>query len=319
MNSLTLHYPRHRGKTIGLIAPAGNVPLKKVEQAVAFLESKGFRVFRDACQRKRHGYLAGTDRERLSCLLEFWQNQEVDLLLSVRGGYGTARLLSLLPWRELAAKPKLLLGYSDLTALQNALLCRSGLVSVSSPMAATELYQQPDSLTWNSLEPFLRSGVTLENSQRLALTSDMVLHPGRGAGFLLGGNLSVFTSLMGTPYLRRPRKYVLLLEDHGEYPFRLDRYFRMLVNGGWLQNAAGVLLGYFRNCEEPDAQKATFTAGELLQEYFGNLPVPVIRNLPYGHDEPKLSLPIGGWVDLDTEHGVLEVGAKQPSELEWSS
>jgi len=277
-----------------------------VEQAVNFLQSQGMQVINDRSHERLSGYLAGSDAERLDALLEFWHDPDVDVILAARGGYGTARLLPKLPWAEMAGQPKLLMGYSDLTALQNALFCCSAVASVSSPMAATELTDLPDAITWNSLLPFLKHGFAPESDQVLMLSREQIMVPGSGEGILVGGNLSVFTSLFGTPYLKMPEKFVLVLEEQGEYPFRLDRYFRMLANGGWLEKASAVLLGHFIACDEPDPDKSTFTATELIQEYFGSLSCPVISGIPYGHSAPRLSLPIGGLVRIDTAEGRLE-------------
>jgi muramoyltetrapeptide carboxypeptidase len=301
-----IQYPASRSQSVAITAPAGNVPAGRVEQAVSFLQSQGIQVVADLSHKWRSGYLAGSDPRRRDALLSFWRNPEVDIILAARGGYGTARLLPLLPWAEMSRQPRLLMGYSDLTALQNALLSCSGVASVSSPMAATELTSLPDPTTWNSILPFLKHGFAPESDQLLKLEAEQIMVPGNGEGILVGGNLSVFTSLFGTPYLKMPEKFVLLLEEQGEYPFRLDRYFRMLANGGWLEKASGILLGHFLNCDEPDPDKSTFTATELIQEYFGSLNCPVIRQLPYGHTAPRLSLPIGGLVRIDSATRQLE-------------
>jgi len=302
-----IHYPHLSTSRIVITAPAGNLPAGRIEQAVDFLRAQGFEVRADGSEHRQHGYLAGTDTQRAAALLELVRNPEVDIILAARGGYGTARLLPLLPWQEIAAAGKLLLGYSDLTALQNAQLSCAGLASVSAPMAGTELIAMPDEVTWGSLLPFLRHGFAPASDQQLTFEPEQVLTPGRGEGVLVGGNLSVFTSLFGTPYLTKPSRFVLLLEEQGEYPFRLDRYFRMLANAGWLAEAQGVLLGHFLDCTEPDPDKATFTAAEIIAEYCGELSCPVIQNLPYGHTAPRLSLPIGGLVRIDSDAGCIEV------------
>ncbi|MBL7033393.1 MAG: LD-carboxypeptidase [Candidatus Delongbacteria bacterium] len=301
-----IRYPACENSLIAITAPAGSPPPGTVEQAVTFLESQDLRVVTDNSHQRQYGYLAGTDNQRRNALLQLWRDPEVEIILAARGGFGTTRLLATLPWQELGENPKLLLGYSDLTALQNALLSCSGVASVSAPMAATELTTMPDTVTWNSLHPFLRYGFSTHSDQRWSLTPEQVLVAGRGEGVLVGGNLSVFTSLFGTPFLKMPEQFVLLLEEQGEYPFRLDRYLRMLANAGWLERAAGILLGHFVNCIEPDQEKSTFTAEELIQEYFGSLHCPVIQHLPYGHAAPRLSLPIGGLVRLDTATGLLD-------------
>ena len=301
-----IKYPEGRSKHIAITAPAGNVPAGRVEQAVSFLQSQGLKVVNDLSHERRSGYLAGSDAERSEALLAFWRDPKVDIILAARGGYGTARLLPQLPWTEMSNRPKLLMGYSDLTALQNALLSCSAVASVSSPMAATELTGLPDAITWNSLLPFLKYGFAPQSDQLLTLSSEQIMVPGSGEGILVGGNLSVFTSLFGTPYLKMPERFVLVLEEQGEYPFRLDRYLRMLANGGWLKKASAILLGHFTGCDEPDPDKSTFTAAELIQEYFGSLSCPVISGIPYGHSAPRLSLPIGGLVRIDTAARRLE-------------
>jgi len=208
-------------------------------------------------------------------------------------------------------------GYSDLTALQAALLRRLGRVSWHAPMVAVELAGALDPLSaaWLDWALELDAGpappaaagprltvahpVAGRPPRTLALDPARVLAPGRAEGPLVGGNLSVLASLAGTPWWPDFEGALLLLEDHGEYPFRLDRHLAQLANAGALERVAGVLLGHFPACDEPDPAKSTFRAAELFEQWFGPLGVPVVAGLPVGHATPRIALPIGGRARLE--------------------
>lgn len=294
---------------IGIVAPAGPVDPARLERGVDWLRGLGCTVTVDPGVFAVHGHLAGTDPARAASLQKALCDPRLDLVLAARGGFGCARLLPLLDYGAIAARRPLLAGYSDLTALQMALLARCGLGSLHAPMAATEMGPGLDDTTAGSLLPFLRHGWNGQ-VQEWPVAPGQVLVPGRAEGWLAGGNLSVLTSLAGTPWLPDLSGAVLFLEDYGEYPFRVDRHLCQLRNAGLLDRLAGVVLGHFAACEDEDPGKSTFTVEELLEEYLGPLGIPVIRQVPFGHQAPRLTLPVGGRVLLDASRGLLELRAE---------
>lgn len=295
--------------SIGIVAPAGPVDPGRLARGVDWLRARGHRVTVDPGILRVHGHLAGTDHERAGSLQRALCDPDLDLVLAARGGFGCARLLALLDYAAIGARRPLLAGYSDLTALQCALLARCGLGSLHCPMAATELGPELDPVSTRSLLPFLDQGWNGQD-QVIPLDPDRVVSPGQASGWIAGGNLSVLTSLVGTPYLPDLRGAVLFLEDYGEYPFRVDRHLSQLRNAGLLEGLAAVVLGHLAACEEPDPAKSTFRVEELLADYLGGLGIPVAGGVPFGHQSPRLSLPLGGRAELDTTRGRLTLEAR---------
>ena len=322
------------GLRVRVVAPAGPVGPGRLEAGLAALRARACVVSLGHSVRHGWGHLAGSDEERAADLVEALCHPELDLVWAARGGFGGLRLLPLLDWGRLAAcrtRPALV-GYSDLTSLQNVLRGRLDWPCWHAPMAATELPDALDPLSAASLAGLLAScssggaqdlcaihetvgwricreeeltscaaRLTLEATgfrQVLGLSAASVWSSGRAAGPLAGGNLSVLTSLFGA-WDGPAAGSLLLLEDHGEWPFRLDRHLAQLRNSGVLASAAGVLLGSFLNCEEPDPDKATFSAEELLRQYLLPLGVPVLAGLPFGHVAPRLSIPLHGRATLE--------------------
>ena len=290
---------------IRIIAPAGPVNEERLLRGMSWLRAQGHELHEGAHLHDCWGHLAGQDEARAADLMEALCDEECQLVWAARGGFGCTRLLSLLDWKRLAAvsRPPLLVGYSDLTAMQLALWQKLRWPSLHAPMLATELGAL-DSMSEASLAPWLRGQKPISS---IDLGEEQVLRAGKAEGLLLGGNFSVLTSLLGSPYFPQEKGLMLFLEDHGEYPFRMDRYLAQLRNAGVLERSSAILLGHFNNCDEPDAQKSTFTLSELFAQYFLSLGIPVIQGLPFGHSEPRLSLPQGAHALLDTQQGFLRV------------
>jgi muramoyltetrapeptide carboxypeptidase len=305
-------------RCVHVVAPAGPVDLKRVETVCAFLRRHSFQVKLGQHVGAVFGHLAGTDEERAQDLMQAFLDPDCDFIWSLRGGFGCARLLRLLDWQALRrCKEGLglptLIGYSDLTSLQQALWHLLGHPSWHAPMLATECHEPIDEITERSLNwmlhgelhspvrssqsfvgfEHLSSYSSLEISTfQLHLQSDDVLIAGEADGILLGGNLSVLTSLLGSPYFPSMKRAILALEDYGEYPFRLDRHFTQLANAGVLGDVKGVLLGHFDACEEPDQEKSTSSVQALFTQHLAGLGIPVVR-VPFGHAAPRLSLALG--------------------------
>ncbi len=297
--------PRHDPPRITVVAPAGPVDPEALQKGLQALRKEGFEPRAAKGLDARWGHLAGRDEERAHSLQEALLDEDCDLVLAARGGFGCARLLPLLDYEALARRAPTLIGYSDLSALQMALLARCGLPSLHAPMLASEWSRGLDPPSRDSQLAFFQAGLAGGPLQELQLRPDQVLVPGRCEGWLAAANLSVLTSLAGTPWLPDLRGAVLFLEEYGEYPFRLDRHLAQLRNCGALEGLAGIVLGQVFGCEEPDPDKSTFSAEHLLEQYFGDLGLPVLRDFPFGHRPPRLSLPQGGRVVCDTEKSRL--------------
>lgn len=239
------------------------------------------------------GYLAASDDERVTALHEAIADPEIQAIICVRGGYGCLRLLPHIDWSLARTHPTLLVGYSDVTALHLAFFERSGWTGISGPVV-TEWAKMEDSMT-SSFEALVRG-----RREDLMHGFDPTLAPlssGTASGPLLGGNLSVLSRLIGTPYAPDFEGTILVIEDVCEAPYRIDRMLAHLESSGILDAVAGVVIGHF-STGELDADKPTLSLETVFRDYLSDRPYPVVRGLPYGHLLPRMSLPIGVSVHL---------------------
>jgi muramoyltetrapeptide carboxypeptidase len=301
------------GNTIAIVAPASPPPdPKSLDRGVAVLEGLGFRVQLARHARRRHGFLAGSDRERAGDLMKCFLDSKVRAILCVRGGYGSGRLLPLLDYEAIRRHPKIFIGYSDITALHCALRSKAGLVTFHGPMAGAD-FAEPG-LPDFTVQSFLRTVSQPDAPGSICHGYDggtvKVLRPGQASGLLVGGNLSLICASLGTPYEPPLRKNILCFEDTGEAPYRIDRMLTQLLQAGLLQQVVGVGVGIHRNCQDPKAA----TAGEyrqsledVLRERLFPLKVPVVIGLPFGHVCCNATLPLGARATLDGDSGDLRI------------
>jgi len=299
------------GETVALLAPASAPPGPGlIDRSVAALEKLGFKVKLSRHVRKRRGFLAGTDRERADDLMQMFADRKVKAIFCVRGGYGTARLLPLLDYRVIRQNPKIFVGYSDITSLHCAFLTKSNLISFHGPMFASDFLKQDfplftlQSCLRTLMEPVTPQSICLGYSQKTVA----VLRRGVAIGPLVGGNLSLLCTLIGTPFQPSFRGKILFIEDLDEPPYRFDRMLTHLLNAGLLQQVAGIAVGFCNNCEDPKAKKAKEyrqTLRDVLQERLLPLKVPVVTGLPFGHVPFNATLPIGVRATLDAQKGDL--------------
>jgi muramoyltetrapeptide carboxypeptidase len=285
------------GDRVGVVAPGFAVKPAKLKAGLRALERLGYRPRVGRHVLARHGYLAGDDAQRGADLAAMLRDEELSALWFARGGYGTARLLPDLPWGALRRDPKLLIGYSDLTALFNAVVDRTPAICLYGPVV-TEL-SDPGAYHGPSLRKLLAGRpFTLRFPRRAALIG------GRAEGRLLGGNLSVLCHLVGTPYEPDYRGAVLFIEEVGEQTYRIDRMLTQLSQSGVLRKVAAVLLGTItapaRRRYPPDR-----SLHEVLGEALAPLGVPVVRGIEAGHVAGKRTLPLGARTTVDTAAGTV--------------
>ncbi len=283
--------PLREGDTIAVVAPA-SVPrdMSKFKKGVEQLRARGYRVEIGRTEYVRRGYLCGPDPDRLNELNGFFRRPDVKLVVSARGGYGTMRLLPELDYEAIKRHPKLVVGYSDITALHFAIYKKTGVPGLSGPMAAVE-WHDPDPASERLFWDLVRGG-----------TPDSVLgpkgeqmrgvRPGTVQGVLMGGNLSVVVRLIGTPFLPSLDGVILYVEDVGEQPYRIDAMFAQLKLSGILDRLGGLIIGSFTDWE-PDDDSPTLSLDEVLDDYLCDVSFPVAKGLVYGHFPVKNTLPIG--------------------------
>ncbi|GGQ18350.1 S66 peptidase family protein [Streptomyces roseolilacinus] len=293
--------PRLRpGARVAVVAPSGPVPEERLAAGLDVLRGWDLDPVALPHVLDRHPtarYLAGTDEHRARDLQDAWCDPDVDAVISVRGGYGAQRVVDLLDWDALrAAGPKVFVGFSDATALHEAFALRLGLATLHGPMAGAAAFLK-DAATQESLRAAL-----LDPGSVRVLGSDAArpLVPGRARGVTAGGCLSLLAAGIGTPDGRTSlRGALLLLEDVGEEPYRIDRMLTQLLRAGLLDGVAGVALGSWEDCGPYEAVR------EVLRDRLGGLGVPVVEELGFGHGTPALTVPLGVPAVLDADAGTL--------------
>jgi len=299
------------GDTVGLVAPA-SAPRdpKAVDLAVAALEKMGFPVRLGRHTRDRHGFIAGQDRERAADVMAAFMDGKVRGIICLRGGYGTARMASLLDYQVIRENPKVFAGYSDVTFLHCALLKKSRLLSFHSPMAASEFIH--DDFPEFSRASFMNLVTRTEPYGSICRGYEggtvSILAPGSVSGELIGGNLTVLCTTIGTEFEPSFRGKILFLEDLDEKPYRVDRMLTHLLNAGILGLVAGIAIGLCKNCEDPEAKPGgefRQSLDDVFRERLQPLGIPVVTGLPFGHGKYNATLPVGGRATLDAVNGDL--------------
>jgi muramoyltetrapeptide carboxypeptidase len=285
------------GATIQIVAPSGPVPREPFLAGLAVLGAR-YDVRHDEGIFARAGYLAGDDDRRLAELTRALADPDIRAVVMARGGYGLLRLLPFVDPASLAAHPRVLVGFSDGTALLAA-AARAGIVSIHGPVVT-----QLGNLSTEDQRALFERIETPGPAPLLSELEEII--PGRVQGRLLGGNLEVFSRLLGTPYLPEVAGAILFFEDLGERPYRLDRLVTHLDLAGLFSAASAVVLGDFSGCREPEPTRAESpTADQVLIERLGRLPIPVVRGGAFGHGTRNRALPYGALCELDTRSGTL--------------
>ena len=288
--------PLAPGDTIAVIAPS-SPPWKpeRLENGLARLEALGYRVERARPTLTPHGYLAGPDAERLDAFNRVLRRDDVKTIFCVRGGYGALRLLPHLDYEAARRHPKLLVGFSDVTALHLAFYRHAGWRGLSGPVVVE--WGEIDAETENQFTILAEGHMPqpLVGPHGETLTA---VRPGTAEGVLLGGNLSMVVRLLGTPYLPVLDGALLFLEEVGEQPYRIDALFAQLKLSGILDRLGGLILGAFTGWR-PKHDNPFLTPDQIIYDYLHDAPYPVATGLVYGHFPNKSTIPIGVHARLD--------------------
>lgn len=298
-----------KGDLVGVVAPAGPLLDPAVlERGIEVLREMGFRTTLGKNLHRRYRYLAGTDAERLADLMTMFASPEVRGIICLRGGYGSTRLLPYLDYRLIRDNPKVFIGYSDITALHLALHKKTGLVTFLGPMLAPDLGANPSAYT---RESFLAAITSRKPPGRLphppGAPPPVTICPGRASGKIIGGNLSLLAAVLGTPFAPDTTGSILLLEEIGEDPYRIDRMLTQLKQSGALAPVRGIIIGECVACEPQDRPQPddSFTLADVFREHLGSLGIPCLYGLPLGHGRHKATIPLGLTAVLDASRGSL--------------
>lgn len=292
-----------QGDVISIVAPGSPVGDRiALQRGIRAIENRGYQVDESRYLFDREFFHAGSDALRAGELNRSFADTSVSAIISARGGAGSIRILPLIDYDMVARNPKIFLGYSDTTALQSAILRRSGLVSFYGPMVETDLGRQPSTARTEELWDLLNGkGASLDLCGPNA--GDVItLYPGETSGHLIGGCLSIFASLLGTPYEPDTTDAILFFEDIDEFPHRVERYLTQLLLKGKLQAARGIIFGSFpRSAYPPDHEYHHFGVSmvDVIKDRVEGLKIPCIYGLPFGHARDPYTIPLGGYGHLD--------------------
>lgn len=296
-----------KGDLIGVISPASSPanPLT-IENGVKYLEKLGYRVELGTHVGKTNGYLAGTDNERVDDLNYMFKNKNIKAIFCLRGGYGSSRILDKINYKVIRSNPKIFVGYSEITSLQMAFLHKAGLVTFAGPMVAPDfggdVSEYTEEYFWRILTSNKKIGrLKYPHDEKLAAISK-----GSASGKILGGNLAVFASLVGSEFFPDVKDRILILEDVDELPYRVDRYLNQFRMTKVMRKLKGIILGRFVDCYDHDPNKKTLTLGEVMEDYLKNLKIPVIYAFPHGHIKDKMTIPFGINVKMNASKGFVE-------------
>lgn len=284
------------GSRVAVVAPSGPVRPELLDRGVAVLREWGLEVVLGDHVLDRHPdlpYLAGSDAARAEDLRRAWCDPAVDAVICARGGYGTMRMVDLLDWPAMAeAGPKVFAGSSDITTLHGAIGAQLGVVTLFSPMLASDHFDATaQKHLWATL---------FEPETMVSITGPTVATMGHGSasGMLTGGNLSLLASGLGAGD-PPPEDVILLLEDVNEEPYQVDRMVTQLLRAGWFTGVNGIALGSWTGCGEPAEVYA------VLMDLLGGLGMPMVWELGFGHLPGQVTVPLGVRATLDADAGVL--------------
>ncbi|MEO9533501.1 MAG: LD-carboxypeptidase [Crocinitomicaceae bacterium] len=292
-----------KGDLIGITAPAGCIWNKAhVSKIEGILKDLGFRTKVGKTVYQQVGYLAGSDEMRANELMEMFEDNSIRAILTMRGGWGCSRILDLLDYEKIKTKPKVLMGFSDITSLVNAIYSKTGLVTYHGPCGYSSWGDFSTQQVINSVVkgvPFTMENPS-DNREDLKVWSS-----GQAQGELVGGNLTVMVSMIGTQYEPNWNGKLLFLEEISEEPYRVDRMLWQMRQAGIFKKINGLVIGSFRKCN-PEEPEKSFTLAEVFEQHFKNASFPVYQGASFGHIAPKFTLPIGIKAEMDTSSFTIQ-------------
>jgi muramoyltetrapeptide carboxypeptidase len=297
------------GDTIGLITPASPITEEQLDKAIQNIEDLGFKL---AYNRRRllarNGYLAGKDIVRADEINRMFDNKDIDGIWCIRGGYGVTRMLDMLNYKVIRQNPKPLIGYSDVTALHQAIFKKTGLVCFHGPVGASEFTSYTQKYVRQVISetnaPFKIEASPQNEAMENRVYNSYVINDGIAEGRLIGGNLTLVSSLVGTPYDISYKDKLVFLEDVGEKPYRIDRMLTQMLSAGKFDKVKGIILGVFYNCEASESENS-LTLAEMFEDRLGALNIPVIYGMSFGHISNQFTLPLGINARLNTTDKTL--------------
>lgn len=291
------------GDTIGIVSPSSPEKPEAIKRGIDFLTKLGFKVKIGNHVYDKYGYLAGEDKARAEDIMDMFLDKDVDMILCIRGGYGSMRTLPYIDFDVIKNNPKIFVGFSDITTYLNVFFNKAGLITFHGPMASSNL---EDEYTLKSFLDTLMKGnrkYIIKNPPKIDMKCEI---SGNASGDIVGGNLSLISNTIGTPYEVNFKNNILFIEDVHEEPYSIDRMLTHLLLCGKLQECSGFILGQFKNCTLPHYERS-LRLEEVIKDTILSLNKPTISNFMSGHDYPKLTLPIGAKAHINCNAKTIEI------------
>lgn len=287
-------------QVIGILAPSSHVPEGLIGQATRYFENLGFSVRLGKNIDKIELLAAGSDIQRAEDLMDFFKDPEISIIVTTNGGACSIRTLPLLDFDLIRKNPKMIVGYSDATALQLGLYAKTGISSLTGFNCSDIKMSKVADKTWETL-------VNCLNQQNFTINSGITVQPGKATGPLIGGNLTCLLNLMGTPYQPDFNGKILLIEDVGIEPYLIEGMFSQLYVAGIIDKVAGIIMGHFTDCTAKHYDSKGVSTEDIIDFWCRRIKVPCIKDFSYGHIENRVVLPIGQTVTLDASNAKLDI------------
>ncbi len=291
-----------KGDHVAVVAPGGAIfSSSYVQRFKNTLIQFGFKPVMGDSLSKKFGQFAGYEQDRASEIMSFFKDPKIKAIIGMRGGSGAARILPHLDFKTIAMNPKIVMGFSDITSLINAIYAKTGMITYHGPVG----YSSWGDFTYKAFQNMVIHGkngvLPLHETNR-----PKTIHGGKASGRLIGGNLTVFTTLVGTPYMPNYEGAILFLEEIDEEPYSIDRMLVQLKQAGILNKLNGIVLGDFKRCK-PEEPEKSLSLRQTLDLNLKNLNIPIFSGAPFGHTTHKWTLPVGAKVSMDADKFELNI------------
>lgn len=304
-----------KGDVIGLVTPSGIITSEQLDEMVEKIEKLGYKTFYKPSVLSAYGYFAGTDQERADELMDMFANKNVDAILCARGGYGAIRMIDLLDYDLIKANPKIFIGYSDITAIITSIFQKTGLVCFHGPVG-TSTFNDFSIKSFNEVlvDPNNHYKYPYEKEEKEEDNPEFdfyTINGGKAEGELIGGNISVLASMIGSKFDTNFENKIVYLEEVDEKIYSVDRMLVHLIHATNINKAAGIVLGVFKNCSVND--KPSFTLKEVIVDLLKPLNLPTVYGFPFGHIKNKMTIPTGIYAKFNADKKTLKLMEKAVS------
>jgi len=298
------------GDKLAIVAPGSYISEEELQDSIKNLNELGFETTYSEKILLQSGYFAGADKDRAADLMKKFADKSVNGIVCARGGYGCARILPMLDYDLIRSNPKVLIGYSDITALLYGIYKKTDLISFHGPVGTSTFNDYSvdnfKKVLINPTQSTLFKNSTSGDDENIYDVTSIV--QGKGKGRLVGGNLSIIVSLIGTEFDIDYSNKIIFIEEIGEEPYRIDRMLTQMIQTGKFNNAAGIMMGIFRKCEVKEDTALTsksFTLMEVLKDRLSGLKIPVVYGMSFGHVKDKFTIPFGALAELDADKQIF--------------